>query len=197
MRPGAALAREHALADYRAACAASPAAAAAVRGAVYVETDRRRGGGAGVREWAAGPLAELADLRAVVEGAGDGGFVRGVVAWAPVDRGGGAFEEYVREAERVAGPAVWARVVGFRFLLQGIAGRARFSEVALSEGCVGVLRGFGARWCFDVGVDQRGGGVWQVETAVEMVERVREGAEGKEVRFILSMFDRCVCVCAM
>jgi hypothetical protein len=41
-----------------------------------------------------------------------------------------------------------------------------------------------------VGVDQRNGGIWQLEVAVEMVERVRKAEEGgKQVAFILSRLE--------
>jgi len=50
---------------------------------------------------------------------------------------------------------------------------------------VGLGSGRGGRgWAFDVGVDSRSGGVWQVEVAAEMVERVR--ADGGRTVFVIS-----------
>lgn len=201
MAPGGPLTKQHSLSDYSAATATPlpPSPSSPLRGAVYVETDRTLApsDAQDVLARAAQPLDEIAWLRRLVTGTpaageafapGDGAVLWGLVPWAPVDGGVDALRTYLARAEEVAGAQTWARVRGFRFLVQGLRGRARFDAVVGSEAWVGALRELGRRgWCFDVGVDARGGGVWQVERAVEVGERVNGGREeGEAVRFVLS-----------
>ncbi|GME27618.1 Amidohydrolase [Neofusicoccum parvum] len=198
MAPGGPLTKQHSLRDYSAA-APSPA----LRGAVYVETDRTLAGdrASPIAARAAQPLAELRWLRRLVAGApahgeafapGDGDVLWGLVPWAPVDVAPGVLKEYLGAAEEAAGPEAWGRVRGWRFLVQGIRDEEAFGGVVGGEEWVGCLRECGRRgWCFDVGVDSRGVGVWQVERVVEAVERVNREGEvgvGEEVRFVLSEF---------
>ncbi|KAJ9646503.1 L-rhamnono-gamma-lactonase [Coniosporium tulheliwenetii] len=185
MTPGAHLAKQYSVSDY---LSASTSPDAVVEGFVYVETDRRVGGAGddngpseNLEAWAE-PLEELRWLRRIVEGTpeeaegfspGDGRLMKGIVAWAPLDRGPDVFEE----------------VKGFRFLLQGIKEEATLRELVLGEGFVGALRRFrgeGRDSSFDVGVDMRGAGVWQLEVAAEMIVKVNEGMEKNGVRFILN-----------
>ena len=119
----------------------------------------------------------------------DSALLAGVVAWAPLRVPAAVFRLYLGLAERVAGREAWGRVVGFRCLLQGMRGEGEMRGVALGEAWVGNLVGLGSGrggrgWAFDVGVDSRSGGVWQVEVAAEMVERVR--AEGGRTVFVIS-----------
>lgn len=156
-------------------------------------------------EWAAEPLNELRFLRRIVQGtpedaqtdgfeAGDGAQMKGIVAWAPLHLSPFLLNLYLQVAEAVAGPETWARVVGFRFLLQGIRdeGELRYQvgKEAWLRNMVALGRGRGGRgWSFDIGVDTRSGGVWQVECIADMVERVREieSEEGSSrTNFILS-----------
>ncbi|KAF4545628.1 Amidohydrolase [Lasiodiplodia theobromae] len=171
-----------------------------VRGAVYVETDRTLANDAkaDILVRAAQPLEELRWLRRLVTGTpapgegfapGDGAVLWGLVPWIPVDVGLADLRAYLAAAEEAAGPEAWARVVGWRFLVQGIKDEEAFGRVV--GGWTEALREVGRRgWCFDVGVDARSGGVWQVERAVEACERVNDGGdgvrEGEEVRFILN-----------
>lgn len=199
MTPGAHLAKQYSVSDYLSASASSDAV---VEGFVYVETDRRVGSaGDGQSEnleaWAE-PLEELRWLRRIVEGTSEEGagftaeqgrLMKGIVAWAPLDRGPDVFEEYVAKAREVAGEKTWGRVKGFRFLLQGIKDEGALRKLVLGEGFVGAMRRFrgeGRDWSFDVGVDMRGAGVWQLELAAEVIVKVNRGMEKDGVRFILS-----------
>lgn len=150
--------------------------------------------------WAAQPVAELRFLRRVVAGApderadegfapADSALLAGVVAWAPLRVPAAVFRLYLRLAERIVGREAWGRVVGFRCLLQGMREEGEMRGVALGEAWVGNLVGLGSGrggrgWAFDVGVDSRSGGVWQVEVAAEMVERVR--VDGGRTVFVVS-----------
>lgn len=176
------LASQHSIAEYRAATAGRAS------GFVFLETDRRNDGSASWTD----PLAEIAFLRRIVtdapregegHGVGDGALCRGIVPWAPVDLGAAKVEEYLRRAEEVAGEETWARVKGFRYLLQD-----KKDGTAVSEEFVEGLKVLGRRgMVFDVGVDQHRRGKRQLDEAVEMVDRAHEGVEeGEKVVFILS-----------
>ncbi|OCK72848.1 hypothetical protein K432DRAFT_314620 [Lepidopterella palustris CBS 459.81] len=170
--------------------------------------------------WAAEPLEELRFLRRIVEGTpspfpsssgngdcgddgfapGDGDRMLGIIPLAPLPLPRPLFALYLRLAERTAGPATWGRVVGFRYLLQGIQSESEMRALVLGEdwmkNLLSLRRGRGGRgWCFDVGVDVNGVGVWQLEVLGEMVRHVRareqeegegEGEEGGGVKFVLN-----------
>lgn len=157
-----------------------------VQGLVFIEVDRNLDASAEkVEDWAWGPLKEIRYLRSVVEGE-NGDLVRGIVPWAPLDRGVGGLKEYLSIAEREAGPKTWKRVKGFRFLLQGMTEES-FQELTDSAEFIDVLKEFGGRWTFDVGVDQSRGGIWQLEEFADIINRVHHGV-GKDdkVAFIFS-----------
>jgi L-rhamnono-1,4-lactonase len=149
--------------------------------------------------WADEPLSELSFLRRIVEGelgpdvgfeAGDGRLMSGIVAWAPLDRGLTAFRQYIHVAELHAGKATWAKVCGFRFLLQGITDRAAFRDLVEDQKTVNTLREFASSsWAFDVGVDQRQVGTWQLEMVADLIERVHDGLPvERKVVFVLSKY---------
>jgi len=169
-----------------------------VPGFVFIETNRQVGTQADVTQAAKQPLDEIKFLRRIVEGHPQDGdrfvanhsrLLLGMVPWAPIDRGVKGFEEYMIEAEKAAGPLAWTRVKGFRYLLQSIRTKDQFSSLVLSDPVVEILRSFtakGRNFIFEVGVDQRSGGVWQLETAADMIQKVRAGVEeAKKVTFIL------------
>ncbi|KAF2231670.1 hypothetical protein EV356DRAFT_489937 [Viridothelium virens] len=173
-----------------------------LKGFVYVETDRRlveEETEKGLEAWTSKTLDELRWLRRIVEGtprAGEGHdenssqLLLGIVAWAPINKGPEQFDQYVKLAREVAGPETFFRIKAFRFLLQFIKDEKTFREVALSEDTIQTLKSFkknGNDFAFDVGVDQRSGGVWQLEHAVEVIEKVHVGEERNDkVVFILN-----------
>lgn len=193
---------------------------------IYVETDRFLPtpsppslDAEALREWAHQPLEEVRFLRRIVEGAAgesDGvsvsvgeeqekekemSMVKGVVIWAPFHLPSAAFQTYLRIAQEEAGPELWRKVVGFRYLLQG-KGEGEVSRLVRSEEWIGNLvalrEGLSGRgWSFDVGIDVHRDG-WEVLSEVGgMIERVRkeerERGDGKgSVRFVLSEFPCCL-----
>lgn len=184
LHPSHPLARQWSVADYLATSSPSnphhPPSRGSydLRGFIYVETDRAVGPThlRPSQRWQH-PLSELRHLRSVVEGdAEESASLLGIVPWAPVDQGARALEEYLSLAEEVAGPRTWRRVKGFRYLVQGMKQRAEFEAVVLGDAFVEGLRLLGRRgYVFDVGVDQRQGGVWQLEIFLECVRRARRG----------------------
>lgn len=187
----------------------------AVRGIVYIETDRtlgeeppawrqgrvgvgsKDGNGGDEDEWAGRrdelaaywfeKIAELRDLSATVSGPG-GDVLRAAVVWAPVHMGAGAVQEYARVAEKASRNA-WRLVKGVRFLIQEFREEAYMRRLVLGERWMAGLREvFRRGWAFDVGIDIRSGGFWQVEVVAEMVEEYerRYDAEGETPVWILS-----------
>ncbi|KAL5407251.1 hypothetical protein PMIN04_011773 [Paraphaeosphaeria minitans] len=208
MTPGLPLAKRHGVQDYAAATAAAPVRLA---GFVYVETDRhvpsasvdlRPGSSLGegdveaeLRAWARAPLEEFAFLRRVVEGrvqegdgarGDDGAMLKGMVIWAPFHVQEEVFGTFLRLARDVLGEEAWARVVGFRYLLQGrtaeevksIIGNERFVR-NVKFACGKEER----RLAFDVGIDAHRDGIEALEAVVALIEGVEE-EEG--VNFVLS-----------
>ena len=217
------LAKRHGISDYGTVINGSPAGSA-LKGFVYVETDRylpsktpeissnasRGETEKALREWAKAPLAELQFLKRIVEEApqdgdgfekGDGELMKGAVVWAPFHLSTLLFNTYLAIAEEVAGPKLWDRIVGFRYLLQGkeegevkkLVGSRDWIEntVSLSEG-----KG-GKEWAFDVGVDIHRDGTEPLGAVGVMIQQVRLLEAQKEgrrpVRFVLSKSSTISC----
>lgn len=83
--------------------------------------------------------------------------------------------------QRTRTDAVWKKVRGVRYLVQD-----KQAGTMLEQQFVDGLKWLGAEgFTFDLGVDARQGGLWQLREAVEMMGRVYEDAE---VTFVISMF---------
>ncbi|KAF2268368.1 hypothetical protein CC78DRAFT_576379 [Lojkania enalia] len=200
MTPGHPLAKQQSISEYKAATSTSPIQPS---GFIYVETDRYLPSpspsfppnpasseevAAKLKAWAKEPLEELKFLRRIVEGqpAAVDGFeepdaqlMKGAVIWAPFHLPTPLFTHYLQIAEEVCGPWLWSKVVGFRYLLQGIKDEGFLRELVLGENWLGnVLRlREGRGRTFDVGVDAHAGGLWQVEVVKDMICKIR-GMEG-------------------
>ncbi|KAK4153911.1 hypothetical protein C8A00DRAFT_33312 [Chaetomidium leptoderma] len=181
------LASQHSVAEFRAATTGS---AANVSGFIFIEADRKNDSAG---DWTA-PLQEVAWMRRLATGrpanpdadghsADDAPLCLALVPWAPMTLGPEKLGEYLERAEREAGPEVWAKVRGFRYLLQD-----KPSGVGLGGGFIESLKVLGKRgYVFDVGVDQHRRGRAQLEELVEMIDRAHEGVEEAEkVVFILN-----------
>lgn len=191
MTPSFILSKQHILSDYTSASSSTPPT-----GVVYVETDRRLedpNPSSDIETWAAQPIQELLFLRSIVQGeygteASD--LLQGIVPWAPLHQGKRVFEQWVSLAEQTMGTQTWKRVKGFRFLLQAITDRAEFEALVLSHDFISILKSFhqpGREFNFDLGVDQRSGGVWQLEVFAKVLEQVyRDVPEDQRTVFILS-----------
>jgi L-rhamnono-1,4-lactonase len=113
--------------------------------------------------------------------------MKGIVVWAPIDRGVEAFQEYLEAAEKTAGKETWSRVEGFSYMLQGIRTETSFKKMVEDPAVVQTLRAMGEScFSFDIGVDAHHGGVWQLEWAAGLMEAVSNSTTGMKTRFILS-----------
>lgn len=163
-------------------------------GFIFIEVDRKN---ADSTDWTA-PLQEIAWTRRLVTGApsnpdegfgaADAKLVLGIIPWAPVNLGAAKLDEYLVKAEEKAGPETWAKVKGFRYLLQD-----KPNGTALGDEFIEGLKVLGKKgFVFDLGVDQHKRGRIQLEEAVEMIDRAHDGVEEDDkVVFILSEFDQC------
>ncbi|KAF1353758.1 hypothetical protein BDV97DRAFT_367329 [Delphinella strobiligena] len=197
MNDGHMLAKQHVVPDYLHAARqdSEHEHPPRVRGVVYIETDRRLFGASDRKlyDWARQPIEEIRFLRSVVEnkyGANDSQLLLGLVPWAPLNQGVSVFEDWLEHAEQIAGPETWARVKGFRFLLQGITDRKEFEGLIFSRDFISILKSFrgnGRNYSFDVGIDQHSGGVWQLEAFAKVIEQVQSQAdENDKVVFVLN-----------
>lgn len=215
--PSHLLVKCHGISDYKAVTASSQARSA-LAGFIYVETDRflpsktpdispsasEEEAEGKLRKWAKAPLQELEFLRRVVEESpqegdgfekGEGDRMKGAVVWAPFNVSISAFKLYLKIAEETAGPKLWEKIVGFRYLLQGKAeGEVKklVSNEDWIENIVNLSSGRGGKgWAFDVGVDIHRDGTDPLAAVGEMILKVREreaqnGSRGQPVRFVLS-----------
>ncbi|RAR12276.1 amidohydrolase family protein [Stemphylium lycopersici] len=218
MQAGHFLAKQHGISDYLSIATPPPT------GFIYVETDRYLPSPAppsditptsssadikqGLAQWAKQPLEEVRFLGRIAEcqpadgdgfsTAGQAAKMKGCVIYAPFHLPTPVFQAYLEMAEEVAGPALWGRVVGFRYLLQGkgegvVAGMLERDQASWVSNLGMLRRGRGGRgWCFDVGVDVQRDGYGPMEAVGRLIERVRERerregvGEGKGVRFVLN-----------
>ena len=106
-----------------------------------------------------------------------------IVPWAPVPLGAVALSRYVEQVKIRAGH-VGNRITGFRYLVQD-----KPKSTMLQPGFIEGLRWLGEHgYAFDLGVDQRSGGLWQLDEAIEMIGRAHEGLpEDKRVTVVISM----------
>ncbi|KAI9719231.1 MAG: hypothetical protein M1812_003561 [Candelaria pacifica] len=137
------------------------------------------------------PLLEVDFFRRVAlglprEGEGhearDAPLCLGIISWAPVLLGADGLEKFVRKVRVVVGEDVFKnKIKGFRYLLQNKP-RGTMLEKKFIEG----LKWLGQQgFTFDLAIDVRGKGIWQMEEAVEMVRRSREGVEEDKVLKII------------
>jgi len=218
MTPGHHLSKRHGISDYLSITSPQPA------GFIYVETDRYLASAepsisdsdsdedvkGKLRQWAKEPLEEVAFLRRIVEGrpeGGDGftgeesGKMRGCVVYAPFHLTPRVFDVYLELVKEVAGPQLWRKIKGWRYLLQGkgegvVAKMLKENEESWVSNLIG-LKGLGdgcQAWCFDVGVDTNRDGTGPMEAVGGLIKAVRareekeEGGDGKRVKFVLSTY---------
>lgn len=156
-----------------------------LRGFIFIETDRISSIEESGNGWKH-TLDEVALLARIIHGEPiDGDQHRhidrplclGIVPWAPVPGGAVTLERYMcKVRETVGTDDVWRKIRGVRYLVQD-----KPSGVMLQPDFVDGLKWLGRKQLtFDLGVDARQGGMWQLREAVEMMERVYEGVDKKD-----------------
>ncbi|CZT08445.1 uncharacterized protein RAG0_13526 [Rhynchosporium agropyri] len=187
--PSNPLASQHSVSEYKTATG-SPAS---LEGYILLETDRKYSLELGAKDgsgWEM-PLMEVEFFKRIAlgtpkEGEGhakeDAKSCLAIIPWAPVPSGEEVLERYVKEVERCAGES-FGKVKGFRYLMQ-----EKPRGTMLTEEFVSGLKWLGSKgFVFDVGVDQHSGGKWQLEEAVEMIEKAHEGVpEDEKLTFIIN-----------
>lgn len=169
------LKRQNSVQEY---CAAVSSSAGNLRGFIFIESDRvsslsKDGWGHA--------LEEVEFLTRVARGeprepqnegfrAVDKGLVLGIVPWAPVPAGPDAMERYMNLAkERCGDENVWKKIKGVRYLVQD-----KPSGMMLQPSFIESLKWLGNNeLSFDLGVDARSGGIWQLREACEMLRLLR------------------------
>lgn len=160
-----------------------------MRGFIFIETDRKSH-----LETEAGwdePLRELDWIRRVVDGrprSGEGHTSQhaqmclGVVLWAPLPSGADALQRYMNRVQDRAGNML-PLVKGFRYLVQD-----KPPGTMLTGTFIESLRWMGrSGFAFDLGVDARSGGIWQLKEAIEMIETAHDGLPNdQKVRIVIS-----------
>ncbi|KAG4422871.1 hypothetical protein IFR04_003941 [Cadophora malorum] len=180
---------QHSLDEY-AAATGSPRS---LEGFIFLETDRKHDLESGEKDgsgWEM-PLMEVEWLKRIALGTprkGEGHteeqkkLCLAIIPWAPVPSGGEVLERYLKEVEKHA-EGSFAKIQGFRYLVQD-----KERGTMLKPGFVDGLKWLGRKgYVFDLGVDQHSGGKWQLEEAVEMIEKAHEGVpEEEKVTFIIN-----------
>ncbi|GAB1741077.1 hypothetical protein NU219Hw_g6326t1 [Hortaea werneckii] len=195
MTPGMPLAKPHLLKHYQSASKNTDRQEAnvEVRGVVYIETDVRYDSpeSGDLATWAKGPLDEILFLRSIFEGKygeQDRKILLGLVPWAPIDQPTSVLEEYLTLAKDMAGPVAWPRIKGFRYLLQAMTEPTTFEKLVFGDHFIANLKLLGKRGLsFDIGVDQRSGGTWQLQAVAKAMEMAHDGVpENEKVTFVIN-----------
>lgn len=160
-----------------------------LRSFIFIECDRTHELGTEVG-WEE-PLREADWIKRVADGrprSGEGHepqhahLCLGAVLWAPLPSGPDAMQRYANKVKDRTG-TTWPLVKGFRYLVQD-----KPPGTMLSSGFIESLRWMGrSGFTFDLGVDARSGGLWQLQEAVEMIKKAHEGlAENHRVSIMIS-----------
>lgn len=162
--------RQNSIQEYR---AATEAHAKAVRGFIFLETDRKSGLDA--TQWN-DALDEVDLLVRMARGtpregeghnAEDSDLVLGIVPWAPVPAGAVGLAAYLEQVMAHSGDK-WHLIKGVRYLVQD-----KPPGVMLKAGFLEGLRWLGREsLTFDLGVDARSGGIHQLQEACDMMDRL-------------------------
>ncbi|KAL4936121.1 hypothetical protein BDV06DRAFT_113988 [Aspergillus oleicola] len=186
------LSTSHSVEQYR---TATKDALTQLRGFIFLETDRLSSVSESGKHGWTHALDEVSFLSRIARGTpipGEGhspddkGLVLGIVPWAPVPGGPAELVQYMALVkERAGSEEVWRKVCGVRYLVQD-----KEAGTMLQTPFIEGLKWLGRQGLtFDLGVDARQGGIWQLVEAVEMMRRVYgvEGVEeGKSVKIVIN-----------
>ncbi|CAG8982343.1 hypothetical protein HYALB_00005345 [Hymenoscyphus albidus] len=181
--------KQHSIAEY----AEATGRPSDLEGFIFLETDRKNDLESGMTDgsgWEM-PLMEVDWLKRIAlgtpkEGEGhteeDKKLCLAIIPWAPLPSGEDGMVKYVKEVAQRAGDAS-KKVKGFRYLLQD-----KPKGTMLQDKFIESLKWMGRKgFVFDLGVDQHSGGKWQLEEAIEMVNKAHEGVDASDrVTFIIN-----------
>jgi L-rhamnono-1,4-lactonase len=176
--------KENNVQEYRAAAKSS-----SLLGFVFVETDRKSG--LLEQEWRH-PLEEVEFLARIAKGTplhgeaflhSDKNLVLGIIPWAPVPAGASALSRYTSLVkERCGSREVSEKFKGVRYLLQRSP-----PGTMLQPGFIEGLKWLGENdLTFDLGIDARSGGLYQLREACEMMRRIY--GDGVGLKIIINHF---------
>lgn len=184
--------KQHSLEEYKAATKVTGNLGKnKLRGFVFVETDRvsHLQDESGWKH----PLQEVEWLARIASGQPrpgeghdpeDAAMCLSIVPWAPVPNGSVTLERYIEEAASIARDKD-LKIGGFRYLVQD-----KRQGTMVQSGFTDSLKHLGRHgWSFDLGVDQRSGGIWQLDEAVTMIQHANSGVPaGEQVKIVLSKY---------
>lgn len=176
---------------------AATGAPSSLEGFIFLETDRKQDLKLGAQDgsgWEM-PLMEVDWLKRIALGTPRDGEGHGeehkklclaIIPWAPLPSGVKVLERYVEEVQKHAEES-FAKVRGFRYLVQDKP-KGTMLQTDFIEG----LKWLGRKgFVFDLGIDHHRGGKWQLDEAVEMIDKAHEGVDEKDkVTFIISEFHK-------
>lgn len=187
--PSNPLGSQHSVEEYLDAAASSLPAEYALKGFIYIETDRRSS--LRPHDWTH-VFEEISFISRIacgtpLEGEGhvssDKELCLAIIPWAPVPLGPEGLELYmvnIQEKTKTDGGDAWEKIKGVRYLLQD-----KPSGTMLEDGFIQSLRWLGQRGLtFDLGVDARRGGLHQLEETVQLAGKLYQ--YGSQVKLILS-----------
>ncbi|POS86899.1 hypothetical protein EPUL_001667 [Erysiphe pulchra] len=107
---------------------------------------------------------------------------RAIIPWAPVPCGEHVLDQYLIQVKKHAGES-FSKIRGFRYLVHD-----KPRGVMLGDDFIKGLKWLGRnKFAFDLGIDQNRRGKWQLEEAVEMIEKAHEGVDPQDkVRIIIN-----------
>ena len=160
-----------------------------LRGFIFIEADRKSH--LEPDEGWKHPLAEVDWMRRIADGASKQGeghakehanLCLAIVPWAPVPAGVITLARYVDQVRAKAGP-ISDRIAGFRYLVQD-----KPASTMLQANFIEGLRWLGGKgYLFELAIDQRSGGLWQLDEAISMISKANEGvAENDQVTIVIS-----------
>ncbi|KAK4228741.1 hypothetical protein QBC38DRAFT_474209 [Podospora fimiseda] len=172
--PSSPLSAQHSLPEYLSSTTSAPQPP----GFILIEADRKNGSS---KDWT-NPLEEISFARSIVTGE-QGNLCLAIIPWAPLNLGSEKLQEYLTQAESQAGPETWAKIKGFRYLLQD-----KPNCHGLTDSFIDSLKLLGRKkYVFDVGIDQHRRGRIQLEELVDIIDRSHEDVEEDDkVVFILN-----------
>ncbi|MCJ1475739.1 hypothetical protein MMC13_004403 [Lambiella insularis] len=99
-----------------------------------------------------------------------------IVPWAPLPLGATGMSKYIHIIKTVASVPAGQRITGFRYLLQDKPPGTMLQPLFIES-----LRWMGHNgYAFDLGIDQRSSGLWQLDEAVAMVLKAHSGVPEQE-----------------